>query len=244
MPKKCQICQEQPISKAYFNCKTCSTISCIEEFRKISYAKAVIPKDKKCKGSTESTKTFGCGKPSNNRKFGLGIDCKCYTNWLLNSEQGKEHLKRVTIKITAPRLEMEQAFYDSNERKKLSYLLVNVRNICHEYIRERDKGLNCIACGVPYNSNFHASHFYKSELYSNLKYDENNIFGGCQKCNLLLEGNESGFRVGLIQRFGIDFVNSIDNKAKSYKKNDFKWDREALEQIRKYYQNKLKTLKQ
>ncbi len=39
MPKKCEICQEQPISKAYFNCKTCSDISCIEEFKKQFYEK-------------------------------------------------------------------------------------------------------------------------------------------------------------------------------------------------------------
>lgn len=197
---------------------------------------------KKCKGTTEKTTGFGCNKMVKERIFGLGKECLCYRNWLLNSDNGTDYLKRVTLKITAPRQELEQAFVDKKERIKLTHLLVNVRNVCHDYIRERDKGMDCIACGVPYNSNFHASHFYKSELYSNLKYDENNIFGGCQKCNLLMEGNESGFRTGLIQRFGVDFVNDIDNKAKSYKKNDFKWDRETLNEIRNYYKEKLKSL--
>ena len=202
-----------------------------------------IPKsEKKCKGTTDKTLGFGCGKLNKERIFGLGKECGCYKDWLLNSVNGAEYLKRVTLKITAPRQELEQAFSDKKERIKLTHLLVNVRNVCHEYIRLRDKGKDCVCCGVPYNSNFHASHFYKAELYSNLKFDENNIFGGCQKCNLLMEGNESGFRTGLIQRYGVEFVNAVDNKSKSYKKNDFKWDRETLNEIRTYYKEKLKIL--
>ena len=37
--KLCVICQEQPKSKTYFNCKTCINLSCIEKFRKQSYEK-------------------------------------------------------------------------------------------------------------------------------------------------------------------------------------------------------------
>lgn len=248
MPR-CLNCREKFTPQKFLQ-KFCGNSSCKiaeNEYNDASLKskniKLSISKDKNCKGSTEKTKGYGCGKPSKERIFGLGKECKCYTNWLLKSDAGAEYLKRVTLKITAPRVDLEKAIVDNKERVKLTYLLVNVRNIFHEYIRLRDKGKDCICCGVPYNSNFHASHFYKAELYSNLKYDENNVFGGCQKCNLLLEGNESGFRTGLIQRYSIDFVNEIDNKAKSYKKNDFKWERTQLEELRKYYQEKLKSLK-
>lgn len=242
-PKKCKNpdCENKAYSSTVpYCCYACKNKMTTPNLKLKSLYNPVL--EKKCKGTTEKTLGFGCGVLSKERIFGLGKLCGCYKNWLLNSFNGSEYLKRITLKVTAPRQELEQAFEDKKERIKLTHLLVNVRNICHDYIRERDKGKDCIACGVPYNSNFHASHFYKSELYSNLKYDENNIFGGCQKCNLLLEGNESGFRTGLIQRFGVEFVNDIDNKAKSYKKNDFKWDRESLVEIRNYYKEKLKQL--
>jgi hypothetical protein len=223
--------------------QNCCSYQCASSLQKEKDSAKKPTPEKKCKGTTEKTFGFGCGKPNKERIFGLGKECNCYQNWLLNSTNGSEYLKRVTIKITKPREDLEKAVVDKKERQKLTHLLVNVRNVFHEYIRLRDIGKNCICCGVPYNSNFHASHFYKSELYSNLRYDEFNVFGGCQKCNLLLDGNESGFRSGLIQRYGQEFVNEIDNKAKSYKRNDFHWDRETLEDIRKYYQEKLKSLK-
>lgn len=199
--------------------------------------------EKKCKGTTDKTSGFGCGVLNKERIFGLGKECGCYKNWLLGSINGSEYLKRVTLKITAPRQELEQAFTDRKERTKLTHLLVNVRNICHEYIRLRDKGQKCISCDSIWQSSHQAGHFYKSELYSNLRYDEFNLESQCQKCNLREEGNESGYRAGIIQRHGKERLDYLDNKAKDYKKNDFKWDRESLYEIRKYYQEKLKELK-
>jgi Bacteriophage Lambda NinG protein len=56
--------------------------------------------EKKCKGTTEKTIGFGCGILNKTRIFGLGKECGCYKNWLLNSDNGAEYLKRVTISIS------------------------------------------------------------------------------------------------------------------------------------------------
>ena len=80
-------------------------------------------------------------------------------------------------------------------------------------------------------------------MYSNLKYNENNIHGQCRQCNLRKDGNEAGYRIGLKNRFNEDYVNNLDNLANEYKKTTFKWDREELKKIRTYYNNLIKKLK-
>lgn len=205
-------------------------------------------KEKPCKG-IDSAKGLGCGKLTKYSKKGLGLMCGCYSNFLLNTDAGKVIMSKAMLKASKPRLqeeknkeELAEAEKFKKDRQKLSYLLVNVRNMCHEYIRKRDKFKPCISCGVPYNTNFQAGHFYKAETFSGLKFNENNIFGQCEQCNVFKDGNESKYRVGLINRFGLEFVNEIDNLASQYKQTDFHWDREELEKIRIYYKQKLKEL--
>lgn len=189
-------------------------------------------KPKPCKG-TGKAKGYGCGKTTLHRVYGLGKMCGCYSDWLLNSENGKIVLSKSILKATQPRKEFEQAKNARKEQNTLKSLLINVRMQFHAYIRKRDKGKPCISCGIEWNDSFHASHFYKAELYSNLKFDKNNIHGACQKCNLFMEGNEGGFRVGLINRYGKDFVDALDKKAMQYKKENFKWEIEDLKRIKK-----------
>jgi len=165
---------------------------------------------KKCKGSTAETKGIGCGAELSyternglktyHAQKGLGIKCKCYQNWLLTSENGLKKVSDATKKITAPRIELEKAFEDRKERQKLSFLLTNTKNVCHEYIRLRDFGLPCVSCGIPFMPNFQSGHFYKSELYSNLRFDEKNLAGQCYSCNsqLMLASCVLFFRRNLI----------------------------------------------
>ena len=204
-------------------------------------------KEKPCKG-TGIASSLGCGKMTIHRVYGLGKMC-CYSDFLLKTKPGKLIMQKAMLKASKPRLEaekskieMKQAENFKKDRDKLNYLLVNVRNSCHEYIRKRDEFKPCISCGVSYNTNFQAGHFFKAELFSNLKFNENNIHGQCQKCNLLKEGNESGYRVGLMQRYGKEFLNDLNVLAGDYKKNGFVWDREQLEELRKYYKEKIKML--
>lgn len=206
-------------------------------------------KEKPCKGIDSKTRGLGCGVLTFHRKLGLGLMCGCYSDFLLNTDAGKIILQKAMFKASKPRLqieknkkELEEAGKFKKDREKLNYLLVNVRNICHEYIRKRDQYKPCISCGISYNNNFQAGHFFKSELFSNLRFNENNIHGQCKKCNMYDDGNESGYRVGLIQRYGKEYLSNINDLAGESKKNDYHWDREELESLRIYYKEKIKTL--
>lgn len=241
---RCLNCKQVFTPKVFLQ-KHCDSEECISSKLEYQQGKVNINltlKNQKCKGLTIA-KGYGCGTMQSERIHGLGIKCKCYSKWLLGTPEGAAKLKRITIEASAPRLGLEKAFQDRKDRNKLGTLLINVRNTCHEYIRLRDINKPCISCGIPYLEDFQAGHFYKAELYSNLKFDEKNISGQCKKCNLRKEGNESGYRSGIMQRYDMDYLNYLDEKAKSYKKNDYHWDRVELEEIRKYYQQKITELK-
>ena len=93
----------------------------------------IEPKEKPCKGSG-TAKGYGCGKITKHRVYGLGKMC-CYSDWLLNSENGKIKLSKATLKVTAPRKEFEEYKEERKSRIKLTSLIESVKKSCHLYIR-------------------------------------------------------------------------------------------------------------
>ncbi len=206
-------------------------------------------KRKICKGNGRA-KGHGCGKlvdvekyGKSNRKYGLGInDCKCYSTWLLTTDEGKAQLERETIKAKQPRIELEKARQEIKGEQSLSWLKINIRTVCHDYIKLRDKGLPCVSCGSPWTSDHQAGHLYKAELFSMLKYDERNIHNQCKKCNIFDNGNESMYHAAILSRISIDDYDELKRIASQEKQTNFKWDRQELEKIRNYYKLKIKQL--
>ena len=200
----------------------------------------IQPKEKNCKG-TGQAKGYGCGKPTIHRVYGLGKMC-CYADWLFNSEAGKIKVEKATLKATKPRKELEKAKEETKQNKSLSALLINVRTVCHTYIKKRDYGKPCISCGEPWHKDFQAGHYYKAELYSTLKLNEYNIHGQCPGCNIRKEGNLSEYTVNLPKRIGVDVFDTLNKLAEFDHKQNFKWDRIELNYIREYYKSKIKEL--
>lgn len=202
----------------------------------------ILNKPKPCKG-TGKAKGYGCGSLELKRTYGLGYNCGCYSKWLLNTKEGKEKIKRATLKATKNRRELEQGIKQKKERQSLSYLKTNVTAIVHQYIRARDKGKSCISCGIPYKSNFDAGHYFKAELYSSLKYHSDNIHGQCIRCNRPKDGNLSQYQINLPKRIGQDKYDELVKLADQEKKLNFKWDREELKKIKDKFKLLLKELK-
>lgn len=199
---------------------------------------------KKCKGIGKAHGVSGCGTKTLYRKYGLCTTC--LSEFYREDERGKIIVQKSIIKAVSPRLkaqkDLEIASQERKQKNRLESLKVNVRTVCHNYIKLRDKNKPCISCGQPWHKDFHAGHFYKAELYSSLKYDEQNIHGQCQGCNLRKEGNLSPYAVSLPNRIGAVLFKELNDKAALEKQTNFKWDRQTLAEIRKYYQLKIKQL--
>jgi hypothetical protein len=109
---------------------------------------------------------------------------------------------------------------DKNERKLAREKLksrtdyVNdLQKIFNKYIRLRDAGKNCIACGKPYKGICHASHYLSVGAHPEKRFNENNVHGGCQKCNVFLHGNLINYRLNLINKIGLDEVEKLENHS-------------------------------
>ena len=202
---------------------------------------------KNCKGTGQAL-GHGCGdlvpvqiNGNANRKFGLGKSCKCYTKWLLNSDQGKALLERTTLKVTAPARSLKEHKHQRKLQTSLEYLKVNTRTVCHDYIKLRDKGKPCVSCGQPWNLEHQAGHWKKASDYSNLKFNEFNIHNQCVGCNIGKEGNVQLYGDNITKRISKEQKKEIERMALEYKKVGFKWDRLELNEIREYYKQKIKS---
>ena len=104
--------------------------------------------------------------------------------------------------------------------------------LCSEYIRKRDKGI-CFTCGLEGTQAGHFKHGKNCERY----FDEYNIHCQCRRCNLFLSGNLAVYLRKLQQKYGIKKADELlkENKTK-------RWRVKELEEIIKYYQDKLDNL--
>lgn len=186
-----------------------------------------------------------CGKEVFKRTYGL---CQpCYTNWLLNSDAGKEKLnssilrgkKKLTEKIQKTENKRKREWKEKH--KSIQALIQEARKPFQKYIRERDKKRPCISCGNFYADIFDAGHYFKAEVYSGLIFEERNVHKQCRKCNRFLSGNESAYRIGLTNRYGKDFVLELENSAD--KKRDKIYSREQILEIKRFYKTKLNQIK-
>ena len=95
--------------------------------------------------------------------------------------------------------------------KSRSDYVNDLQKIFNKYIRIRDSGKNCIACGKPYSGICHASHYLSVGAHPEKRFNENNVHGGCKKCNVFLHGNLINYRINLILKIGIEEVEKLEN---------------------------------
>lgn len=101
----------------------------------------------------------------------------------------------------------------------------------------RDAGKPCISCGRHHQGQTHAGHYLSRGAHPNLALVEMNIHLQCAPCNTHLSGNQINFRRGLIERYGVELVESLesDNTPRKYSIDD-------LKAIKAHYKQKLKEL--
>lgn len=78
------------------------------------------------------------------------------------------------------------------------------------YVRARDADLPCISCGRHHEGQWHAGHYRSRGAAKHLALDTRNIHKQCQPCNNHLHGNQINYRLGLIARYGLAYVEALE----------------------------------
>ena len=105
------------------------------------------------------------------------------------------------------------------------------QQVFNQYIRQRDKNELCISCGKEIKGVTHASHYLSSGGHSNIRFNEDNVWSSCYKCNVMLSGNQIEYRIRLIKKIGLERVEWLENNSHVTKK----WTIEELKNIINIY---------
>lgn len=125
--------------------------------------------------------------------------------------------------------------------KTRSDWLREAQAVCNKHIRERDKDEGCISCDKPssWGGQWHASHYRPTGNCSPLRFHEMNIHKACSECNNYKSGNLTEFRIMLIKKIGAENVEYLESQNQAYS-----WDIEDVKDVKQFYRDKLKALKQ
>ena len=113
--------------------------------------------------------------------------------------------------------------------KSKGSLVAEAQVAFNRYIRLRDAGLPCICCGQPMGEGVHggavdAGHYRSRGSAPHLRFNEDNVHAQRKKCNRYGAGNVVGYRLGLIERIGLEAVEALeaDNAPRKYSADDLR----------------------
>lgn len=125
------------------------------------------------------------------------------------------------------------------ERDSIKDLTKIALQLAQKWARIRDEHRPCISCGKTKCIQWQGGHLYKSKLYSGVKFADYNIHKQCHACNHFMDGNEVNYIHGLIDRYGMEYVNYVRKVATETK--DKKWSVPELRDMIAYYKNRIKN---
>jgi len=74
------------------------------------------------------------------------------------------------------------------------------------YIRERDRELPCISCGRFHQGQWHAGHYLSVGAHPELRFEPANVHKQCMPCNHFKSGDQTNYRIALVNRVGFELV--------------------------------------
>jgi hypothetical protein len=129
------------------------------------------------------------------------------------------------------------------KNKSIPALLKIAERHFNKFIRERDRDGDyffCPTCGNTkriIGDNYQACHLNPAGHHPELRYNEDNVHGGCKSCNYYKHGAGYNFSPYVRNKIGEERFNKLEEIKAYYKRNVFKWDRYSLiEIILKYKQ--------
>ena len=175
-----------------------------------------------------------CRKPNRPFKTTCSIECE--------SDLGLKLLDK------AKRAEAKQVrAVDKMRKEKLksrSDWMREAQQAFNAFIRERDKDQPCICCGRLETKvtglgahGWDSGHYRSVGSAPHLRFNENNVHRQLVYCNRYGAGRAVDYRIGLIERIGLQAVEELeaDNTVQ-------KWSIDDLKQIKELYKRKLREI--
>lgn len=211
--------------------------------------------NKICKGTTQKTKGHGCGallKYSEHnglktyyQRQGLGIECKCWNKWLMNTEDGQEEIIRVSRKagmVSAQKLKKETKEKTDKMKSELmtanEYRSKKLQPVINSIARLIDYGCPCIATNNYGKEN--GGHFISVGANPTISLNLHNIHIQSFESNHFKSGDNIKYEIGIIDRYGkryLEFMKSLQQTP------EIKLTKTNLEAIRTIAMGIEKTLK-
>jgi hypothetical protein len=156
-----------------------------------------------------------------------GYECALtYAKGKLAERQAKESKKR-------------QSERKESLKKKSDYLK-DAKKVFQLWIRKRDFDQPCISCGCKESNQWAGGHYFSAYPFTGLIFEETNCHKQCNsKCNKFLSGNLTEYRKGLIQRYGIEYVENLERLSETQRTKA--WSKDELIEMKKKYLNYLKN---
>jgi hypothetical protein len=167
---------------------------------------------------------------------------------------------RTTQQVCSPRcaLELLQLKKDQKKKREIkeakkklksrSDFIRECQSSFNRYIKQRDAALTCVSCNRNHQGQWHAGHYRSTGSAGNLRFgdpsnpeqlelSEANCWKQCAPCNTYLSGNAIPYRQTLVKRIGEELLEKLENYNEQHK-----WTIEELEEIKKYYNKKYRSL--
>lgn len=142
----------------------------------------------------------------------------------------------------AAKVERAETRQRKEAMKTIPMLLKEAQAAFNAFIRARDTNKPCICCGQPLGAGdvggrFDCGHYRSVGSAGHLRFNEDNAHGQRKQCNRWGAGRAVDYRIGLIERIGLERVEALESQNAPRK-----WTREELRDIKNLYREKLKQL--
>lgn len=143
------------------------------------------------------------------------------------SKKRKEKENREELKVAKEKI------------KTYSDHINELQKLFNTFIRLRDKGKSCIACGRSMEGRKgDASHYYSVGGNPGLRVDERNCHLGCVPCNREKHGNLIEYGLRLPERIGREVFEKLNEERNKIKKFSIP----EIVELKKHYKQKIKEL--
>ncbi len=171
-----------------------------------------------CKGNGKA-KGFGCSKPlpfternkikSYKAKYGLGIDCGCYRNWMISGTKDADLEFQRFLKVNKSNFEKEQKKKEKERKNEIIDWKPKLQTKINFIVRLLDIGLPCLARNY-HPGQMQAGHVFARGGNQYIRYNLHNIHRQSAQSNG--KQNDDGLlREGLVNEYGQSYMDFISN---------------------------------